>query len=196
MAADGVTAGGGVRDQRLLVVLRLSPVPREPVRRDRRRSRPAAADRQAAALLQPPGLRRRRTRTATLTALADLRRGRARRGSAGLRHALDPDRDGRLRRTRRRCLRGAAPQHGRLVADAGPRRDRHESLEWDLVYCSRSGSPRHPVAGAGHQRPPGGAARRPARRRSWSSRSASCPTTWRSSTTSTPRPPRPPRDSD
>ena len=58
MRADGVTPGRLPRDQRLLVVLGLPAVPREPRRRGRAVGDGRAAAGPAAALLQPPGLRR------------------------------------------------------------------------------------------------------------------------------------------
>ena len=56
MAADGITRAAVLRHQRVLVVLRVPPVPREP-RRRRRGGRGRAAARPAAAVLQPPRLR-------------------------------------------------------------------------------------------------------------------------------------------
>ena len=64
----------------------------------------------------------------------------------------------------------------------------------DLVYCSRSGPPHDAVARARRQRPPRGAGRRRGARPWCWCRSASSPTTWRSSTTSTPRRWRPPSE--
>ena len=59
---------------------------------------------------------------------------------------------------------------------------------WSPGLLLAVGLAAHAVARAGHQRPPARAAPSPASRRSSSCRSASSPTTWRSSTTSTPRP--------
>ena len=63
---------------------------------------------------------------------------------------------------------------------------------WDLVYQSRSGPPQVPVAGARHRRPPRATCTGAATTWCWWSPSGSPRTTWRSSTTSTPRPPTPP----
>ena len=61
-AADGVTPCRLLRHQRLLLVLGLPAVPREPRRRGRAEVPDARPAGQAAALLQPPRLRRRRRR--------------------------------------------------------------------------------------------------------------------------------------
>ena len=99
-AADGRRRGhpgGLLRDQRLLVVLLVPAVPREPLRRGRCRRSRAPRSRQAAPLLQPPRLRgadgRRDPRGAGRPA-----RGRPRRRPPGVRHPLDPDRDERRQR--------------------------------------------------------------------------------------------------
>ena len=60
----------------------------------------------------------------------------------------------------------------------------------DLVFCSRSGPPQPAVARARRQRPPREARRGRGRLGGARRRSGSSPTTWRSSTTSTPRPSR------
>ena len=111
-----------LRDQRLLVVLQLPAVPREPLRRRRgRRERPAPG--QAAALLQPPRLRGAGGRRHAGRAGRAAGRG-ARRGPPRVRHPLDPAVDERGQRARRRRVRRAAPQRRHRGRRAGPAGDR------------------------------------------------------------------------
>ena len=109
--------GGLLRDQRLLVVLQLPAVPREPLRRRRgRRERPAPG--QAAPLLQPPGLRGAGGRRHAGRAGRAARRG-ARRRPPRVRHPLDPAVDERGQRPRGRGVRRAAPQRRRRRSSSG-----------------------------------------------------------------------------
>ena len=180
--------GGLLRHQRLLVVVGLPAVPREPVRR---RSAVAAVGeragaRQAAALLQPPRVRgaggRRGARRADRAAATSVR------DEAHLvfvTHSI-PTLDERHQRPRRRRLRRPAPRRRGRGGGPGHRGDRDRpSPRPRLLLPVRAAA--RAVAGARRQRPPRGARRRTARRPSCSSRSGSSPTTWRSSTTSTPR---------
>ena len=85
------------------------------------------------------------------------------------------------------CTRLSCAEAARLVAGqvaAADGRDR----PWRLVYQSRSGAPSIAVARPGRVRPPGRPCPATGRRAPSSSRSASSPTTWRSSSTSTSRP--------
>ena len=174
-----------LRDQRLLVVLRRAGSTARTSPTPSRRSAGAPAARQAAALLQPPRLRR-----------ADGRRDARRRwpsspttraaARTGLRHPLDPD----------AMNDGSGPHGGAYLAqhrdaagdvaervargDRAPLRPRPGLL---LAVRAAAGA----VARARRQRPPREAGRRRGRGRWCWSRSASSPTTWRSSTTSTPR---------
>ena len=97
----------GGADQRLLLLQRLSPVPREPRRRRRRGAR-CAPDRPAAPLLQPPGVHRADGRRHALRARRPAR-GRPTRRAHRVRHALDPGEHERLQRPARRRLRRPAP---------------------------------------------------------------------------------------
>ena len=120
-----------------------------------------AAARQAAALLQPPRFRRRLRRHDAARRSSELPESQRDQAPARLRHALDPDRDGR-----RRPVPTAGPtsrstaQSPRLVADAVARGDRASTGRGTLVYCSRSGPAAGPVARARRQRPPRAACRR------------------------------------
>lgn len=154
----------GPRHQRLRLVLGLPPVPREPRGRARRpgvRRAGAAEDRQAPALLQPPRLRRAHGRRSRPLPRRAARGGQGRRAHRVL-HPLDPH----LRRRRLRAGRGArrrrgvrAPAPGRGAAD---RRRRPRAHRRRPPLAARLpvalGRPAHPVAGARHLRPPGGAA--------------------------------------
>ncbi len=142
--------GRGPADQRLLVVQRLPPVPREP-RRRRREGPGGAADRPAAALLQPPGLRRADGRRDPRRP-GRAARGRAPRRAPGLRHALDPDRDERQQRSARRRVRRPAPAGRRRDRRAGPRGDR-APLPVRARLLLAVGTAAGPVAGAGRERP-------------------------------------------
>ena len=142
-------AGRGHRHVGVLVVVVVPAVPREPLRRGR--ADPGrAAPRQAAAVLQPPGLRRAGRRRLPRRAGRAARRA-ATRAPARLRHPL---------RSRPRWPRPAAPRT-RPASRAGPTSRQHRSAvdevaapgaasrpgarhRHDLVYCSRSGAPSTP----------------------------------------------------
>ena len=129
-------------DQRVLVLQRLPPVPREPRRRRGRGAR-GAADRPAAALLQPPGLRRVDGRRDPRRP-GGAARGRPPRRPPRLRHALDPDRDERQQRSARRRLRRPAPAGRSPRSSSGCGRRPGTAIPSALVYCSRSGPPQVP----------------------------------------------------
>ena len=141
-----------------------------------------------------PGFVDRHATDASLAALDGLPDAAPATGPAAVRHALGAGRDergvgagptGRAARTGRSTW--TSRDGGRAPGDGPAGR----AATWDLVYCSRSGPPAPAVAGARRQRPPARTLARatavPAA--SSSCRSASSPTTWRSSSTSTPRPP-------
>ena len=186
-------AGAGGHHLGVLLVLRL---PASTGRTSRRRSSTLAAEGrgvvggQGPPLLQHPRLRRRqrrRRRRGLRPAGRPLRAGRP----AGVRHPLRARRHGGGLRARagaryseqhRQACAAVAEQAGRALG-AVP--------AWDLVYCSRSGPPTQPWLEPDvndHLRALH-ADGRPAR--SSCRRSASCPTTWRSASTSTRRPRRP-----
>ena len=190
-----------VVDQRLLVATppagstaRTSPT------RGRRRGREGVelADRQGPALLQPPGLRRAPTPAGHRGRCAALGGGAGRASSRlvfvthSIPTAMDDTSgpgDGEGNLYRRQHLRARARRHRRGQRDA-----RAATSTGELVFCSRSGPP--PSRGSS---PTSTTTSRSWRaegvRPSWSwRRSASSPTTWRSSTTSTPRPRRPPSE--
>ena len=160
-----------------------------------------ARDRQGPALLQPPRLRPRQHPPGHRGACAA--RCATVAGPAGSRllfvtHSI-PDGDGRhVRPRRRRGQRSTSRQHLALAAadhrrgqrDPRPRPDRRAGLLLPVRARrpSRGSSPTSTTASRSW--PPRAAA---GRRRG--ARSASSPTTWRSSTTSTPRPPRRPSGS-
>ena len=179
-------------------LLLLPAVPREPRRRLRRgRRRAGPRDRQDRPVCVAARLRRSqrppRGRGAPIAG-----RRRRRRARPPLRHPLDPRRDGRDVRPRRRRgppLPGAAPRSGRSgrrprcgTRSAATSRPRSSTAPGPDRRASRGSNPTSTTASRSWRPPAAG----------WSSspRSASSPTTWRSSTTSTPRPPRPPNASD
>ena len=145
--------------------------------------------RPAARLLQPPGLRRADGRRHARRARRPARGGPARR-APGLRHPLDPAVDERAQRPARWRLRRPAPGGRRRDRRAGARGDR-SPLPLGAGLLLALGAAAGAVAGAGRQRPPPDCCGDAASRASRWCRSASSPTTWRSSTTSTPRPGRP-----
>ena len=182
------TAGGRVRDQRVLVVLRLPAVPREPLRRGRG-ARPRRRASTSCGTTSTTRVSSRRTPTRCLRASESLSGRRAGRRAAGLRHPLDPHRP-----WPRAPVRSAAPTWRSTAAPPAwsPRacaRRPDSSLRVGPRLLQPVGLAADPVARARRQRPPRERCRRAASRRSCSCRSASSPTTWRSSTTSTPRPP-------
>ena len=129
---------------------------------------------------------------ATLSALAGARRLRPPRRARPVRHALHPRVDERHRRARGRRVRRPAPRRRRRGRGAGPPGDRAPLRHRAGVLLALRAAAR-PVARARRQRPDRGARAARASAASWSSRSGSSRTTWRSSTTSTPRRRRPPR---
>ena len=202
MTTDGVRAGGVPLHQRLLQLLRVPAVPREPRRRRRRgRRSPPRLDR-VRHYFNHPGFVEPMV-DATLAALAELPGGA--RGDARLlfvTHSI-PTVDERGQRPRRRaapdrarrCRGGAyVAQHQSVAAEITERIRQHTGHRFaaELVFCSRSGArgPRgsSPTSATGSE---AGAKQGAGRGRR--ARSASSPTTWRSSTTSTPRPARPRR---
>ena len=152
-----------------------------------------APARPAAALLQPPGLRRARRRRDARRARRAARRGpRASARLVFVTHSIPAAmNDDRAAPTAARTSPSTAASAAEIVERVRQETGRRHPHE--LVYCSRSGPPQVPwlepdvndhLEAAGRAR-----ACRP-----WCwSRSASSPTTWRSSTTSTPRPSRPPK---
>ena len=169
---DTVAADGGrrrdpgrlLRHQRLLVVLRAAGSTARTSSTPSAGVEGAPGARPAAALLQPPGLRgadgRRDARRARRAA-----RRRPRRRAPGLRHPLDPDGDERRQRARRRRLRRPAPRRRRPRSSSGSAEEtgRRHPHDAGLLLAVRAAA--GAVAGAGRQRPPRGARRRPARRR-------------------------------
>ena len=168
MVTDGHRRIAVARHQRLRLVLRLPPVPREPrgvAGRAGGRGAPGAAGSTSCGTTSTTPASSgpwwtacwRRWPTSPRTS----RDGRA----PGLHHALHPDRGGRHLRARWRthgdggAYVGRAP--GRRPADRRGRARgdrRRPPLAARLPVAQRR--PAHPVAGAGHLRPPGGAARR------------------------------------
>ena len=123
MAADGVTPGRLLRDQRLLVVLRLPAVPREPRRRRRggRRARRGSTGCGTTSTTRASWSRWSTPRSPRSPSSPDDARDGA---HLAVRHPLDPDVDERRQRARRRRLRRPAPQRRRRGRRAGPPGDR------------------------------------------------------------------------
>ena len=178
IADDGRAPGARPAHVGLLVVLRVPAVPREP--RRCRGARSATGPRTstgsgttsttpASSAAMVRGDRRGRRRAAGR---------RSRRCAAGLRHALDPDVDGREQRPGRRRVQHPAPRRRPAGHRGGRGRDRgRPRARPRLLQPQRAARPA--VARAGRQRPPRGAGRPTASRRSCWCRSASSRTTWR-----------------
>ena len=143
-----------------------------------------ADDRQAAAVPRPPRLRR-----------AARRRGPAPRWPRSTRPAGPPPGWSSPPTRSRSSMAAAAGPQRRPVRGAAARDRAAGGRARPPPTCLGPGlaEPLRPaaraVAGAGRQRPPGGAGGRRASPRSWSARSGSSPTTWRWSGTWTTRPP-------
>ncbi len=139
MAADGVTRAACFVTSAYSSYSSCRQYRENLVRRGRRR-RGRAGARQAAALLQPPGLRgadgRRDPRGAGRAA-----RRRPRGRAPRLRHPLDPRADERRQRPRRRCVRRAAPQRrwARSSSGSGRRPAAGTSTSWS---SARAPAPR------------------------------------------------------
>ena len=142
MRDDGVTRAACFVTSRLLVVLRCRQY-RENLAAAAADGRGRAAPGQAAALLQPPGLRgadrRRHARGAGRAA-----RRRPRRRAPGLRDPLDPDRDERAQRPLAAGPTSASTAASSPRSPSGSGRRPAVGTRSDLVYCSRSGPPQSP----------------------------------------------------
>ena len=179
-------------DERLLVLLLLPAVPREPRRRRCRRGRGGhrAGDRQG----RPSTPRARASPTPTSASSSESLRALDgapdARDRAALRHPLDPRRPWTTRpgpATARATSTSASTSRSRRQLTDEANRVLGRDLTGELVFCSRSGPPTQPwlepdVNDRMRSSPP-----RASRTVVAGARSASSATTWRSSTTSTPR---------
>ena len=193
MRADGITRAAALAHQRLLLLQRVPPVPRGPRRRRRRGARTRPSSTGCAHYFNHPGFIEPMV-DATLAALAELPE-EARTGGhlAFVTHSIPID-DERPQRPARWRLRRPAPGRGRRDRRAGPRGDR---APLPLRRWSSARGPGRPRSRGWSPTSTTTSARcRSEACPAWSwCRSGSSPTTWRSSTTSTPRPGRPPRRS-
>ena len=133
-----------LRHQRLLVVVELPAVPREPVRRGRAAGRRRAAARQAAPLLQPPRASWSRWSTRVVEALTELPdAGRPGAHLVFVTHSIPIGMNER-ERARRWRLRARSTSTSPPRSPRGSPRRPGTPTTHALVYCSRSGPPSVP----------------------------------------------------